>query len=655
MNKLVLRNSTQKRTVITLFPLFCFLNIIIFGLFDFFELIEHTSFVYDVYCFLLLLLFFAMIIGLPFTIKVNREKIKYDGYFLYVTPFIGFTKTVALVDVRLAVIDEKNWVKLFNEKGKKICRYPKERDEQEILLNDLKRAGVQIIEYSHAVKYMLCLPPEDQKEKREIKDYGQDYLEVYGFKEKIFEKEDIDTNIVKALEKSNRRILVVSYIAMLAIYGGLVWMMYKMTEFLHENFILSMCTLVFYVVIMGTMLMLYDRFTKWRKYDVLKSTYYKVEVKPVGMRMISTSNTASERHMLYEFADKNGEVRHRLSDVNLPKNVKKWEENNKITTLWFSPYSDYLISDKELSFSNNYEQNNLSFFEKMKKNPIGIILVVAVLAIFMFGVTYIQKEESYKPVADESPLKVEWADESQLKVEWEDQEADLSQEAKAAIDSTGMDKETYEKWLKQTYYPYFCVNGADYSIFSNFNVETYNDDVTETRTEQIRENIKKNWGITNRKTLIEKTDSLLDKGAKYGYQRTINRMGEEELNMSEEEIEEKYGERDSYYQYLGCYLAHQNLPKVGVDAWDYCRCIRLYACGYICGYISYDEYLIHSAPIALQLQKEFDSWTEIYESQYYGNLYFLGRNEYTHESARTSGYARYEHFESDWFVPLKSK
>lgn len=44
------------------------------------------------------------------------------------------------------------------------------------------------------------------------------------------------------------------------------------------------------------------------------------------------------------------------------------------------------------------------------------------------------------------------------------------------------------------------------------------------------------------------------------------------------------------------------------------------AFGYICGYISYDEYLIHAAPLAVYLQNEYDSWETMYESYYYGYL-----------------------------------
>ena len=88
--------------------------------------------------------------------------------------------------------------------------------------------------------------------------------------------------------------------------------------------------------------------------------------------------------------------------------------------------------------------------------------------------------------------------------------------------------------------------------------------------------------------------------------------------------------------------AYNNIGDAGVDAWDYCRCIRLFAFGYICGYISYDEYLIHAAPLAVYLQNEYDSWETMYESYYYGYLIFAGRNKNSSSSVIYSDYRYYE-------------
>lgn len=63
------------------------------------------------------------------------------------------------------------------------------------------------------------------------------------------------------------------------------------------------------------------------------------------------------------------------------------------------------------------------------------------------------------------------------------------------------------------------------------------------------------------------------------------------------------------------------------DAWDYGRCIRLYAFGYMCGYISYDEYLRYSQPLMTKPQEGYTSWEELYKNYAYGYMIFAGRNK----------------------------
>ena len=126
-------------------------------------------------------------------------------------------------------------------------------------------------------------------------------------------------------------------------------------------------------------------------------------------------------------------------------------------------------------------------------------------------------------------------------------------------------------------------------------------------------------------------------------------MGEKEMNMPEDTIMYTYRlyKEDEWLQYMGTYKAYNEIGDAGIDAWDYCRCTRLFAFGYICGYISYDEYLIHSAPIVAYLQDEYDSWANMYESYYYGDLIFLGRNKHSDSGYMYGGYANYEYMGED--------
>ena len=220
-----------------------------------------------------------------------------------------------------------------------------------------------------------------------------------------------------------------------------------------------------------------------------------------------------------------------------------------------------------------------------------------------------------------------------------------------------MEREELEKWLKQSFYPYFYVNSTSFGEFDAFDVENYADVMGEDKVEAIRENISDYWGIHDRKSLMKTTDSLLQKGDKYTYAQTLEKFGEEALTLPEDSIYYTYKlyAPDEMCKYLGTYYAYNNIGDAGVDAWDYCRCIRLFAFGYICGYISYDEYLIHAAPLAVYLQNEYDSWETMYESYYYGYLIFAGRNKNSSSSVIYSDYRYYEIMADKTEIPFRTE
>lgn len=58
-----------------------------------------------------------------------------------------------------------------------------------------------------------------------------------------------------------------------------------------------------------------------------------------------------------------------------------------------------------------------------------------------------------------------------------------------------------EKWLKQSFYPYFYVNSTSFGEFDAFDVENYADVMGEDKVEAIRENISDYWGIMTEKAL----------------------------------------------------------------------------------------------------------------------------------------------------------
>ena len=244
-----------------------------------------------------------------------------------------------------------------------------------------------------------------------------------------------------------------------------------------------------------------------------------------------------------------------------------------------------------------------------------------------------------------------------LKTEWTARDAVTDEQTNTAVEAAGMEREELEKWLKQSFYPYFYVNSTSFGEFDAFDVENYADVMGEDKVEAIRENISDYWGIHDRKSLMKTTDSLLQKGDKYTYAQTLEKLGEEALTLPEDSIYYTYKlyAPDEMCKYLGTYYAYNNIGDAGVDAWDYCRCIRLFAFGYICGYISYDEYLIHAAPLAVYLQNEYDSWETMYESYYYGYLIFAGRNKNSSSSVIYSDYRYYEIMADKTEIPFRTE
>ena len=71
--------------------------------------------------------------------------------------------------------------------------------------------------------------------------------------------------------------------------------------------------------------------------------------------------------------------------------------------------------------------------------------------------------------------------------------------------------------------------------------------------EAIRENISDYWGIHDRKSLMKTTDSLLQKGDKYTYAQTLEKLGEEALTLPEDSIYYTYKlyAPDEMCKYLG--------------------------------------------------------------------------------------------------------
>ena len=267
-----------------------------------------------------------------------------------------------------------------------------------------------------------------------------------------------------------------------------------------------------------------------------------------------------------------------------------------------SQFVPYLLDQEPLEFKMFMDRRRLTPGDWVELHPILTVGCIAFIVWIGF--------RGYK--FGKAQIFIYTHDGRNLKTEWTARDAVTDEQTNTAVEAAGMEREELEKWLKQSFYPYFYVNSTSFGEFDAFDVENYADVMGEDKVEAIRENISDYWGIHDRKSLMKTTDSLLQKGDKYTYAQTLEKLGEEALTLPEDSIYYTYKlyAPDEMCKYLGTYYAYNNIGDAGVDAWDYCRCIRLFAFGYICGYISYDEYLIHAAPLAVYLQNEYDSWKQ---------------------------------------------
>ena len=80
-----------------------------------------------------------MFVSIPYIIKVNRQKIVFDGYILKVTPTIGYTKEIQVTDIKACNILKNKTVVLMDEKSNVLCKYPKKLDKDNVIYYALKR------------------------------------------------------------------------------------------------------------------------------------------------------------------------------------------------------------------------------------------------------------------------------------------------------------------------------------------------------------------------------------------------------------------------------------------------------------------------------------------------------------------------------------
>lgn len=603
MGTVVVRNSVAKRVIVTLMPAISFLCM--FGLAAIsVNFLEYGSTADRIVGYIGVSCIIPMIVSIPFIFKVNREKTVLDINTFYVTPFVGRTKNIPVQDVKVCTIGRRKQIRLFDEKSNLICKYKSTQDKEQIILKTLQKAGTCTFTFSVRNGKQVVVKGSDRiftdylatgEVSKTINSYKSLYYvpQTSSVSDKKQEQDSqFDQNIKKQIEK-NRKIFQIAQIVSLIIFLRGMFMLAFNTPGGTSG---KLAVIFFFGGVIGMLLSKY--LCRRKEFEITKPTFYRVVGAAVNEKDFAFRSSDSDRHLIYEFQDKYGVKHQRPSDkVNASDTAWGLGVGEK-KILWYSPFVPYLLDQEPLKFKMFMDRRRLTPGEWIKRHPILTVGCIAFIVWIGFRGYKFGKAQIFIYTHDGRNLKTEW---------------------------TARDAVT--------------------------------DEQTNTAVEAIRENISDYWGIHDRKSLMKTTDSLLQKGDKYTYAQTLEKLGEEALTLPEDSIYYTYKlyAPDEMCKYLGTYYAYNNIGDAGVDAWDYCRCIRLFAFGYICGYISYDEYLIHAAPLAVYLQNEYDSWETMYESYYYGYLIFAGRNKNSSSSVIYSDYRYYEIMADKTEIPFRTE
>lgn len=185
------------------------------------------------------------------------------------------------------------------------------------------------------------------------------------------------------------------------------------------------------------------------------------------------------------------------------------------------------------------------------------------------------------------------------------------------------------QWFNATYAMFVNGNGDDFHYIGGYN------DESNSRKDYLSDQLDKSWGITDRATAIETLSWLTQEGHTYEFAELVQLMdmmgflsgtGEEIQQyfnnavlageIAQEDVEasvEFYSDMQEIYAVCG---------ENGIDGWDYCRIMQLCGNCYFLGYITLEESLTIQLAVAQAIQDQFDSWTEINDSYYYGYSYW---------------------------------
>lgn len=187
------------------------------------------------------------------------------------------------------------------------------------------------------------------------------------------------------------------------------------------------------------------------------------------------------------------------------------------------------------------------------------------------------------------------------------------------------------RWMCAAYAIYTEYNHKDLGVIGGVLEED-----KEVRAPAVKEALSSGWGIEGREDVEEQLTWLMEEGHREAYKELIKEMHEDGLlELSEEEVLEQAEEEEEKNRYQAAYRAYQRFGNRGIDGWDYCRALQILGDCYVAEYISLEECLDLSLPVAKSLQDTYESWDDVAESYLYGYQFWRKENA-DHATSETS-------------------
>ena len=178
------------------------------------------------------------------------------------------------------------------------------------------------------------------------------------------------------------------------------------------------------------------------------------------------------------------------------------------------------------------------------------------------------------------------------------------------------------RWINYTYAILTDRNGGDIDLVGGYH-QTSKD------IEQVRIGLLGSWRIHDRASSDDVIARLIESGHRatfyeFAKDDPMYKLEPEEFYEALEEIPAEMQRLRNIYETT--YDSYRLYGDRALFAWDYCRILYLYGSGYLVGYYTYDEAIDLSIEVALELQRMYSSWGEMYRDYLAGYHYWSGGN-----------------------------